>query len=252
MDDKQGHPFKLAVLAKDICCVAVDVGEWDLLVDMAPIPGHSLGSTYNTLLVTLLTDTPSSPYLPSRLYPRWDQQQQRRSTDVRNNELKDGLNALRVVYLRSFPELIADAKMGAMGVVGKMGHTTTNLAEFVPTYMECVPDVLEAVGSALMSLVRFGPGDESVIVEHFISDVINTVLTSLTALSKQKPPAFGSILLLNNVAYPHAPRPRAVLADDPNSRAMNKAAVKEKFTHIFDLLEEVTERHRMARVLEDE
>ena len=31
-----------------------------------------------------------------------------------------------------------------------------------------------------------------------------------------------------------------------------KAATKEKFTKIFDLLEEVAERHRIARVLEDD
>ena len=31
-----------------------------------------------------------------------------------------------------------------------------------------------------------------------------------------------------------------------------KVATKEKFTKIFDLLEEVTEHHRIARVLEDD
>ncbi|KZP11942.1 hypothetical protein FIBSPDRAFT_961877 [Athelia psychrophila] len=52
MGDKQNHPFKLAVLAKDIRRVAlanVDADEWNLLADMAPGPGQSL--TYNTLLI---------------------------------------------------------------------------------------------------------------------------------------------------------------------------------------------------------
>lgn len=122
---------------------------------MAPLPGQTLGSTYNTLLTPLLTSFSntvaslialikrslqryaflalSSFEALSTLQSRWDQLQERRGTDIRNNELKDGLNALRGVCLRSFPELIADVKMGAMGVVGKMGDTATGLADFVPT-----------------------------------------------------------------------------------------------------------------------
>jgi len=43
------------------------------------------------------------------------------------------------------------------------------------------------------------------------------------------------------------------LADDPNVKSSSgKAAIKEKFTKFFDLLDEVTERHRMVRVLEDD
>jgi exocyst complex component 7 len=42
------------------------------------------------------------------------------------------------------------------------------------------------------------------------------------------------------------------LADDPNSKASGKAATKEKFTRFFDLLEEVVERHRLAKVLEED
>ena len=44
-----------------------------------------------------------------------------------------------------------------------------------------------------------------------------------------------------------------VLADEPSgSKSGGKAATKEKFTKFFDLLEEVAERHRIARVLEDD
>ena len=45
------------------------------------------------------------------------------------------------------------------------------------------------------------------------------------------------------------------LADDPGAKSSSsggKAATKEKFTKFFDLLDEVVERHRMARVLEDD
>jgi exocyst complex protein 7 len=39
------------------------------------------------------------------------------------------------------------------------------------------------------------------------------------------------------------------LSDDPKG---NKAATKEKFTRFFDLLDEVAERHRLARMLDDD
>jgi len=41
------------------------------------------------------------------------------------------------------------------------------------------------------------------------------------------------------------------LADDPRDKG-SKGAAKEKFTRFFDLLDEVVERHRLAKVLEDE
>lgn len=43
------------------------------------------------------------------------------------------------------------------------------------------------------------------------------------------------------------------LADDPKDKSSSgKSATKEKFTKFFDLFEEVVERHRMARVLDDD
>jgi len=41
------------------------------------------------------------------------------------------------------------------------------------------------------------------------------------------------------------------LTDDPKEKA-NKSATKEKFTRFFDLLEEVMERHKLAKVMEDD
>ena len=106
----------------------------------------------------------------------------------------------------------------------------------------------------------------------------------------QKGPFFGSIYLLNNLAYlrlhillelrnknimPLLSKPTwnalnsnfrlakseysnrnfmpllGVLADEPSGgKSGGKAATKEKFTKFFDLLEDVAERHRIARVLE--
>ena len=44
-----------------------------------------------------------------------------------------------------------------------------------------------------------------------------------------------------------------MLADEPSGgKSGGKAATKEKFIKFFDLLEEVAERHRIARVLEDD
>src|ERR1700722_3582660 len=112
--------------------------EWNLLTKLAPLPNQALGLTYNTLLTPLLTlftnilssfislikrslhkytflALSSFEYLSS-LQSRWDELLQRRETDARRgtDELKEGLQALRAVCLRSFPELLADIKMGAM------------------------------------------------------------------------------------------------------------------------------------------
>ena len=38
--------------------------------------------------------------------------------------------------------------------------------------------------------------------------------------------------------------------DDPKDK--NRAAAKERFTRFYDLLEEVVERHRLAKVMEDD
>jgi exocyst complex protein 7 len=60
------------------------------------------------------------------LHPRWDAVLARRGSEAQGNELKDGLQTLRSVCLRSFPEFLADLKLGAMG----RGGETTGLADF--------------------------------------------------------------------------------------------------------------------------
>jgi exocyst complex component 7 len=42
-----------------------------------------------------------------------------------------------------------------------------------------------------------------------------------------------------------------VLTDDPKDKH-RAAAAKERFTRFYDLLEEVVERHRLAKVMEDD
>ena len=123
-------------------------------MELAPLPNQALGSTYNTLLTPLLTlfsNTLSSlislikrslhkyTFLAlssfeslSSLQSRWDELLQRRGGNARReaNELRDGLNALRAVCLRSFPEFLADVKLAAISKGGDMG---TGLADFTLT-----------------------------------------------------------------------------------------------------------------------
>ena len=119
-------------------------------------------------------------------------------------------------------------------------------------------------------------------------DVVNATVASLLALSRMnKRPAFGAIFLLNNISYLRTHlivRPRTdipSILSRPSQELLNsnfrtakagyfdanfspllqtlidekdkgKSAVKEKFNRFFELLDEVTERHQMARVLADD
>ncbi|KAH9848985.1 Cullin repeat-like-containing domain protein [Lenzites betulinus] len=130
--------------------------------------------------------------------------------------------------------------------------------------------------------------DESTVLEHFTYDVVNATVQSLLTLSRtNKRPAFGAIFLLNNISYLRTQlivRPRTdvpSILSRPAQELLNsnfrtakagyfdanfspllqtlvdekdkgKSAVKEKFTRFFDLLDEVTERHAVARVLTDD
>ncbi|KAI0945118.1 hypothetical protein AcV7_010355 [Taiwanofungus camphoratus] len=130
--------------------------------------------------------------------------------------------------------------------------------------------------------------DEKTVLEHFTYDAIMMIINTLQALARMnKRPAFGSIFLLNNISYlvthlllqPRTDVPSLLskpaqdilysnlriakagyfdsnfspllqtLADDKDK---SRSATKEKFTRFFDLLDEVTERHSLARVLHDD
>ena len=123
---------------------------------------------------------------------------------------------------------------------------------------------------------------------HRTDDVVNGVVQALLALSRSsKRPAYGAIFLLNNVSYFRTQLlvERAAIAgailSRPTQDLLNsnfriakagyfdanfspllqtlidekdkgKSAVKEKFNRFFELLDEVTERHQVARVLVDD
>ena len=123
--------------------------EYDLLVQLAPLPGPShLPSTYAVLLIpltTLFNTTLSSlstlikrslhKYTFHALasysslsthHDRWDELITRRA-ERKENELKEDLHALRGVCLRSFPEFLADLKLAGLGRGG--GEIGTGCAE---------------------------------------------------------------------------------------------------------------------------
>lgn len=308
--------------------------EYILLTELAPLFNSTLiASTYDTLLtplLTLFTDTLSSltSLIKRSLHKytfhalsafsaltmsqtRWESVLAKRGRE--GNELRDGLNAIRGVCLRSFPELLADLKLAATGKGGDLSVSLADITISTVQYLNRIPDVQDAVGSALSALGdgnwKMGDGkqvgktlksssvdtNEKVLIQHFVYDVMNTMIGSLTTLSRtQRRPPFGSVFLLNNISHlvshlvlrptnPNTPsllsKPTSdfltsswrtakagyfdanfsplmqTLADDTRDKTSGsgwKAAAKEKFTRFYDLLEEVGERHRIAKVLEDD
>lgn len=118
--------------------------------------------------------------------------------------------------------------------------------------------------------------------------MVNTLIASLNTLSRtNKRPAYGAIFLLNNISYLHtrllikSRNDVLALLSKPTQDILNsnfrtakagyfdanfsplmqtlqedkdksKSATKEKFTRFYELLEDVAERHRIARVLQDD
>ncbi|KAJ7717365.1 Cullin repeat-like-containing domain protein [Mycena maculata] len=308
--------------------------EYKLIKELSPLSSPNVvASSYNTLLNPILvlfstTLTSLIAFIKRSLHkyaflalssyeallalqPRWDMLLARRGADnSKANELKDGLGTLRGVCLRSFPEFLADIKMASLAKGG--GDTTTGVADFVVSavkYMDRLPEVHSAASAALLQLgdgnwkmgegvqvtrLKLGDGDEQVILEHFVFDVVATAINSLTTISRsQRRPAFGSMYLLNNMSYLQhnlliAPAHDALLdllskptqdtvnsnfrtakaayfdanfspllqmlTDDPGNAkgGAAKSAVKEKFTKFYELLDEVLDRHKGARLLEDD
>ncbi|KAF9556789.1 exocyst complex component, exo70 subunit [Agrocybe pediades] len=303
--------------------------EYKLLIELSPLSNpQTIASAYGTLMVPILKlfnsvltqlialvkkSLHKYNFLALSAYngllslqPPWDEILARRGPEFASekNELKDGLQSLRALCLRSFPEFLADIKMGALS---RGSDTSTKLIDFVTAtiaYIERMPQVLSAVESALIALgdgnwkmgegVQVGKSKDANnegIVEHFIHDVITTTIASLTTLARtSRRPPFGSVFLLNNVSFLRQnlvlePKEEGVLAilspptveamnsafrtakagyfdtnfsplmqaitDDPKDKS-NKAAAKEKFTRFFDLFDEIVERHKFAKVLEDD
>ncbi|KAI0731802.1 Cullin repeat-like-containing domain protein [Fomitopsis betulina] len=300
--------------------------EYALLLTLAPLTSPtSINSTYTTLLnplCTLFSSTVSSlsslikrdlsKYTPMALslfsymsaeQERWDQTMVRR-TGRRENELKDGMQSMKATCQRSFPEFLADIKLAANSSRGELSTGVIDTTISTVEYIERLPEVREAACAMLLSLGdgnwKMGEGarvaksarqdvDEKTILEHFTFDIVNTTLSTLQTLAdSNRRPAFGSIFLLNNVAYlvtqlltrPSSPAIRVMLSKpsqdvlrsnfrtakaayfDSNFSPMlqtltddgnkSKSAIKEKFTRFFDLFDETTERHQLARVLHDD
>ncbi|KAG6899569.1 hypothetical protein C0993_009148 [Termitomyces sp. T159_Od127] len=311
--------------------------EYQLLSQLTPIASASmLASSFNTLLSPILKlfttilislvnlikkSLPKYSFLALAAYEcmlsiqsQWDDILSRRSSETRKdvNEVKDGLNTLRAVCLRSFPEFLVDLKLGAMSKGGEL--VNTGLADFVRStirYMEKLPQVQAAVGSALLTLgdgnwkmgegvqvgkvtTKSGENDETVLLEHFVYDVVVTSVNSVNTLSRtSKRPAIASIFLLNNISYLHhhllvdpvhpalsSLLPQSakdhlninfraaktayfdsnfsplvqILTDETKEKStlLKSSATKEKLTRFFDSLEEVMERHKFAKVMEDD
>ena len=77
----------------------------------------------------------------------------------RENELKDALSSLRSVCLRSFPELIANIKAGAMGKGGEPGTSVVDFVASVspPVFvlmLRGLPDLIGRLWSSLSACQR--------------------------------------------------------------------------------------------------
>jgi exocyst complex protein 7 len=339
--------------------------EHENLLELAPLSSPAtIGQTYQTLLTPLLTlfatnlsnltslikrSLQKYNFLAlsaydslSSLQPRFEsilswrgQPASASGKSGTGNELKEGLNSLRAICLRSFPEILADIKLAALSSgpggkgnnVGPGGEMSTGLADVTlqaVKYMERLPDVSGAAGTALLALgdgnwkmgegvqlgkanvSKLGEGDEQIIIEHYTYDLVTTLVSTLTTLSKtNRRPSMGSVFLLNNISYLHtrillqpanpslpqllsqptrdslksafrtakagyfdanfSPLMLALSEDsgkDSSLASGNKGAgggggggkekTKDKMTRFFDLLEEVVERHKLAKVLEDD
>jgi exocyst complex component 7 len=128
---------------------AVEKIEYDLLLELAPLPGQAtITNTYSTFvnpLITVFSSTLSAlaslikrslhkhTFLALSVYgnltalqPRWDDLLCRRA-GRKENELKDGLHSIRASCLRCFPELLADIRAAALST---RAETSTGLADF--------------------------------------------------------------------------------------------------------------------------
>lgn len=272
----------------------------------------------------------------------WEELLSLRSPEYQDDksDLREGLQSLRQICLRSFPEFLVDLKLGAND---RGSDTSVRLADLTTDvclcslvsyheilscfqtvkYVSRIPQVQAAASSALLALgdgnwkmgegvqvgksVKGGDVDEIVILEHFLCtcfiwfvwkastnhfsvDVVMNAINSLTTVSRTRRPIFGSIFLVNNIAYLRrhlllhpdnnnlpsllsqpvidalnsnwrtakaayfdtnfTPLMQAI-TDDPKEKS-GKSQAKEKFTRFYDLLDEVVERHRLFKVLDED
>ncbi|KAG8830294.1 hypothetical protein FRC17_005092 [Serendipita sp. 399] len=302
--------------------IAVANAEYDLLLKMSLLTTTgAVQSTYGTLLTpigSLFTTTLAllinlvkanlnkHAFLALAAYEEltnarkpWGDVQSR--TGKNENELKDTLVSLRGICLRSFPEFLLDVRGAGTKTNVELGSGIHEVTSMVVTYLQQIPQVMDAVGTALATLGdgmwKMGEGagkvfdksdqdDERLIIEHFVYDVVTTLLNSLNSLATaSKKPAQGSIFHFNNVAFlrtkllldPETPiddllgkptqdslnsnyRTAKATYFDVNFSPLVQALgdgggrrdVKEKLTRFFDALDEASDRHRVSKVLMDD
>ena len=150
-------------------------------------PVNSLFTTTLTLLINMIKANLNKHVFfalaayqeLSNAQATWDDVQGR--TGKTENELKESLTALRGVCLRSFPEFLLDVRSAGTKTNVELGigiHETTNL---VVNYLQQIPQVMDAVGTALVTLGdgmwKMGEGkvsgksdqdDERLVIEHFV------------------------------------------------------------------------------------
>ena len=136
----------------------------------------------------------------SGIQRRWEEAVKRSGSKdngpINPSAVREGLHALRAVCLRSFPEFLADIKLGAVPrSPGEIGTGIADITETVVHYLEAIPAVQDAVASALLTLgdgnwkmgegmqVKQGPklveGDESVVLEHYLCKNSSKVRTDV-------------------------------------------------------------------------
>ncbi len=183
---------------------AVAESEYQLLGRLAPLPSNTtIRPTFSTLLAPLVTMTSTTltllitlikgsltkyTFLALAAYEslgnvqfKWDDVV--RKTGRKENEVKDSVNSLRAVCLRSFPEFLLDVRAAGSQTNVEVGtglHVITTLAA---SYLSQLPEVLDAVGSALVAMGdgmwKMGEGagkvfgksdqdDERIVIEHFV------------------------------------------------------------------------------------
>lgn len=311
--------------------LAVTEDEYKLLKELSPLTNPEIiASSYGALLAPILSlfnsvlgqmaalikkSLQKYNFLALSAYdallqqqPAWEEVLSRRGSEYLDdkNEFRDGLQTLRQICLRSFPEFLVDLKLGANNRDSDTSVKLVDLTTETVKYLERIPQVQAAVSSALVALGdgnwKMGEGvqvgkasqggavDAITIMEHFLYDVVTNAINSLNTISRIRRSAFGSIFLLNNISYlrhhlllqPRHPELLSLfsqptidainsnwrtakaayfdtnftplmqtITDDPKEKS-GKSQAKEKFTRFFDLLEEVVERHRMAKVLDED
>lgn len=152
-------------------------------------PVASLFYTTLTLLVNLIKSSLNKyTFLALTTYeelsnalPQWDDVLKRAGR--KDTDLRDIIGQLRGVCLRSFPELLLDVKAAGTKTSGDLGTGIHEITKMVVEYLSQIPEVIDAVGTALMALGdgmwRMGSGagkvlgksdtgDERIIIEHYI------------------------------------------------------------------------------------